>query len=77
MGVTLFAGLNDRYPFHFQNAKVHLQEMNQAAFLETRFTKKFDEDLLHLQKGLLLVDESKRFNIKQIVKHPWLKHGGS
>ena len=76
LGVMLFAMLNDRYPFHHQQSKVHYHEMTEPGFLRTRYTKSFPADLLDLQTGLLTVDERLRMNIAQVMVHPWIKRGG-
>ena len=76
MGVVLFAMLNNKFPFHFGDAKKMLKEQTDKEYIEGRFTKEFAADLKDLHHKLWKVSEKERLNINEMLKHEWIKRMG-
>lgn len=76
MGVMLFAMLNNKYPFHWEDEKVQLEEQLRPNFIVTRLVKRFPPDLIDLMKQFLIVDESKRITMAKVLEHPWILRKG-
>ena len=76
MGVFLFAMLNNKFPFHFGDAKKMIKEQTDKKFIESRFTKDFPQDLKDLQMKLWEVHEKDRITIRDMLQHEWIKRKG-
>lgn len=76
MGVMLFAMLNNKYPFHWDNEKEHLIEQCDPRFISTRFIKQFAPDLIDLIEKFFIIDETKRITMAQTLVHPWIVRKG-
>lgn len=76
MGCVLFCMLNNKFPFHFGNAKKMLQEQMDRNYINTRFTKEFPDDLKDLHFKMWEVDEKKRIKIGDVLNHAWIKRKG-
>ncbi|CAG2113980.1 unnamed protein product [Medioppia subpectinata] len=77
MGVLIFGMLNDRLPFHTNDKNQFFNEQKDPKYLGTRYKKEFCEHIKQLIAGLLTVDESKRFEINDILKSDWIKKKGN
>ena len=76
MGVVLFCMLNNKFPFHFGDAKKMLKEQMDKKFIENRFCKQFPDDLKDLQFKLFEPNEAKRLTIAVMLEHAWIKRKG-
>ncbi|KAI2800488.1 hypothetical protein RDWZM_009154 [Blomia tropicalis] len=76
MGVMLFAMLNNKFPFHFDNDKTMLAEQLNPDHLATRYVKKFPADLRDLQEKFFIVEEKNRITMAQVLEHPWILRKG-
>lgn len=73
-GVVLFAMLNNRFPYHYQDLKTMLKEQYAHAYkwrpgVEEQISKEC-KDLLW---KMLEADTKKRVVMSEVMDHPWLK----
>jgi 5'-AMP-activated protein kinase catalytic alpha subunit len=76
MGVVLFCMLNNKFPFHFGDAKAMFKEQNDPNFIRTRYVKEFPKDLKNLQQRLFDPKEETRITLAQVLDHPWVRRKG-
>ena len=76
MGCVLFCMLNNKFPFHFGNAKKMLQEQTDRDYQNSRFIKEFPEDVKDLHFKCWEVDEKKRPKITEVLQHAWIRRKG-
>lgn len=72
MGVMLFCMLNNKFPYHFGDAKKMYKEQIDSNFIKGRFIKKFSEDLKDLQMRLFDPEEKTRITMPQVLEHTWI-----
>ena len=76
MGVVLFSMLNNKFPFHFGDAKRMLKEQTDREYIKSRLTKDFPSDLKDCQFKLWEVHEKSRINVSELLQHEWIKRKG-
>lgn len=72
MGVMLFCMLNNKFPYHFGDAKKMYKEQTDPNFIKGRFSKKLSEDLKDLQMNLFDPEEKTRPTMAQVLEHSWI-----
>eukprot|EP00163_Fabomonas_tropica_P001177 TRINITY_DN1088_c0_g1_i9.p2 TRINITY_DN1088_c0_g1~~TRINITY_DN1088_c0_g1_i9.p2 ORF type:complete len:235 (+),score=77.64 TRINITY_DN1088_c0_g1_i9:1097-1801(+) len=70
MGVILFALVTGRLPFQDENVAVLYRKIRSGKYNTPSFVSPECSDLI---QGMLTVDKSKRFSIKDIKNHKWLQ----
>lgn len=76
MGVMLFCMLNNKFPFHFGDAKRMYKEQTDPNFIKERYVKRFSEDLRDLQEKFFEPEESNRIKIPMVLEHSWILRKG-
>ena len=78
MGVVLYYLAFGTYPYNLKNVKSNeynmilktIKEQKKLEFLEDRKISDLFKDFL---EGVLEIDIEKRFDIKKVLEHPWIK----
>lgn len=73
MGVVLFAMVNNKFPFHFNDHKKMFKEQNDSQYINGRFTREFSAELKDLQLKMWIVSEKDRITMEQVLQHRWIK----
>lgn len=73
MGVSLYIMLHRRFPFHYQDREVQLQEMaNYPTFIQSRYRVGLSPSAGRLLDSMLHPDEVKRVWMKDVLTNQWL-----
>ncbi|XP_053210141.1 ruvB-like 1 [Panonychus citri] len=74
-GVVLFAMLNNRFPYHYQDLKVMLkQQYGHSYKWRAGVEEATSKDCKDLLWKMLEGDTKKRLNMNEVMDHPWLKN---
>lgn len=78
MGVSFFIMLENRFPFHFKEKPLMLQEMTDfPKFIRSRYSKELSNDARRLLETMLNPNEKERVNIGDVQHNRWLHRTGS
>ncbi|RWS24174.1 serine/threonine protein kinase-like protein 5 [Leptotrombidium deliense] len=73
-GVVLFAMLNNKFPFHFQDMKVMLKEQKTGSY---KFRPEVDgvisKEVKDLQRKMFITNPKNRPDMKGVMGHVWTK----
>ena len=76
MGVVLFAMLNNKFPFHFGDAKLMLREQTDRNHMKTRYVKEFSREYRELQQAMFEPDERRRPTAAECLEFTWVVKKG-
>ena len=76
MGVVLFAMLNNKFPFHFGDARVMLREQKDPNHIRKRYVKEFSKEYKQLQEDMFEVNEKERISCSECLESEWVKKRG-
>ncbi|KAJ6217466.1 hypothetical protein RDWZM_008623 [Blomia tropicalis] len=72
LGVVLFLLLNNHYPFHYNDMKLMVNEQLDCNFIPRRLKPTLSNSSKQLIMEMFEIDETKRIDTVNILKHQWL-----
>lgn len=77
MGVVLYAMLNNRFPFHFQdNKKLYKEQTDYPAFIRSRFLEAMSHSSRNLIEIMFDPNEKDRPTMAEVLQHEWVTSKG-
>lgn len=77
MAVVLYAMLNNRFPFHFQDVKkMYREQTNYPGYIQSRFLSSISKQGCDLLMAMFNPNETKRLSMDEVLKHPWVVQQG-
>ena len=76
MGITLFAMLNDKFPYHVGSTYHTHKEMADPDHLKTRYVKEYCKHVRRLIEKMLAYKQDERYSSKDVLESKWVKEKG-
>jgi len=76
LGVVLFAMLNNKFPFHFGNAKDMINEQLDRNYIKGRYVREFSIEYRSLQQKMFEPKEANRITVSECLEHVWVQKKG-
>lgn len=77
MSVVVYAMLNNRFPFHFQDVKkLYKEQVDYPSFIRSRFLGPNTESVRNLMELMFNPNEKDRPTMADVLQHEWILNKG-